>query len=150
MSKSDRRLQNVIVNPDDLIEGTVKMDGNRKFGYGLDTMRAWSIIQDSDTNFFLERQDLDDVNQEVKMLRGLLRIMMGNLNNYDASENPFEFERLTFIDKVMACKLLDLITRVEEAYESYDLASVYEHVFTFIAKDLTDYYLPLSRQRLRT
>ena len=79
------------------------------------------------------------------MLRGLLRIIMGNLSNYDASQNPFEFERLTLIDKVMACKLLDLITKVEEAYESYDLAAVYEHVFTFVAKDLTDYYLPLSR-----
>ena len=54
MSKSSPHSQTV-VDPDDLISGSIKLDGNRKHGYGLDTMRLWAISKDSDTNSFVAR-----------------------------------------------------------------------------------------------
>jgi hypothetical protein len=35
-------------NPVDFIEGTVKQSGERQHGYGIDTMRAWAVSQDTD------------------------------------------------------------------------------------------------------
>lgn len=43
------------VNAEDLILGSVKLDGQRKHGYGLDTIRAWAIVNDTDKNTFIER-----------------------------------------------------------------------------------------------
>ena len=135
----------MLLDPDDLIHGTVKLDGSRKYGFGLDAMRLWAISRDSDVNFYLDRQDLDEINQEMKMFRGLLRLILGNLNTYDASKTPFEFDKLTFVDKVLTCKLLKFLSDVQESYDNCNLREVYEHIFRFASTDLTDYYLPLSR-----
>ena len=43
------------ISTEDLIEGTIKLDGSRKHGYGLDTLRAWAIVKDSDTNNYVDR-----------------------------------------------------------------------------------------------
>jgi isoleucyl-tRNA synthetase len=150
MSKSDRAATTQTIDPYDLILGTPKLDGSRKFGYGLDTLRAWAISKDTDKNLFVERKDIEQVNQEVKMLRGLIRIFLGNLQNYSTHETPFEFDKLTFIDKVMTCKLLKFVKEATDAYERLDLAKVYDLMFKFVAKDLTEFYLSVSRQRLRT
>lgn len=72
-------------------------------------MRLWAISKDSDTNTFVDREEVEEANQEVKMLRGLIRILLGNLHTYDAAANPFDFEKLTLVDKVMACKILKFV-----------------------------------------
>ena len=46
----------------DLIAGTIKLDGNRSHGYGLDTLRLWAISKDSDRDTFLEKQELESIN----------------------------------------------------------------------------------------
>lgn len=58
------------------------------------------------------------------MVRGMIRIMLGNLHSYDATADKFDFQELTFIDKVMACKLLKFNVQVKEAYDKFDLKKV--------------------------
>lgn len=50
------------VDPADLIQGSVKMDGERKHGFGLDVMRAWAVTQDSDTSSYLVMDEVQSVN----------------------------------------------------------------------------------------
>lgn len=50
----------------------------------------------------------------------------------------------------MACKLLKLTVQLKEAYEKFDLKKVYDLTMDFLAKELADYYLPISRHRLLT
>ena len=145
MSKSTSSGTNVVLDPDDLISGSVKLDGQRKYGYGLDAVRLWAISKDSDTNTFVDRAELDRTNQEVKMLRGLIRILLGNLHTYDAAAQPFDFAKLTLLDKVMACKILKFVIQVTEAYEQLALRDVYEHIRNFASVDVAEYYLDVSR-----
>ena len=145
MSKSDVKNQSSLIDPMDLIVGTVKLDGKRSHGFGLDTMRLWAISKDGDKDSFMEREELEKVNQDIKLVRGLIRILLGNLHKYDASADKFDFEKLTFIDKVMACKLLKFVVQVTEAYEKFDLKKVYDLTSDFLTKELSDYYLPVSR-----
>jgi len=51
ISKSSSNSQ--FADPLDLIEGTLKQDGTRKFGYGIDVLRAWCALKDSDKNLFV-------------------------------------------------------------------------------------------------
>lgn len=37
-----------MLNPEDFIEGSTKQDGSRRFGYGIDVMRAWVATKDTD------------------------------------------------------------------------------------------------------
>ena len=137
-----------VLDPEDLISGSVKLDGQRKHGYGLDTMRLWAISKDTDTNTYVERADIEQANQEVKMLRGLVRILLGNLHSYDAAAQPFDFSKLTLLDKIMACKILKFVVQITEAYEKLALREVYRLIKDFTAVDVAEYYLDVSRQRL--
>ena len=48
MSKS---YSDLIIDPEDLISGSEKLDGNRAHGYGTDAVRLWAVTQDGDKNF---------------------------------------------------------------------------------------------------
>lgn len=151
MSKSDIKNKDRLIDPRDLIAGTLKLGGSRSHGYGLDAMRLWAISQDGDRDCYLEREDLEKSSQDIKMLRGLIKILLGNLHKYDAtssSAQKFDFEKLTFVDKIMACKLLKFVVQVTEAYEKFELKKVHDLTVKFLAEDFSEYYLPISRERL--
>ena len=40
-------------DPEDFLEGSMKMDGTRKFGYGIDVVRAWCVSKDTDKNILV-------------------------------------------------------------------------------------------------
>ena len=50
MSKSD---PSTLLDARDFIDGTEKLDSQRKFGFGVDVLRAWAISKDSDRNSFV-------------------------------------------------------------------------------------------------
>lgn len=51
MSKSYSEL---VIDPEDLISGSEKIDGTRKHGYGTDAIRLWAASRDSDKNLKVE------------------------------------------------------------------------------------------------
>jgi isoleucyl-tRNA synthetase len=44
-----------LLDPVDFIEGSIKMGGDRKFGYGVDVMRAWAAFKDTDKNMIVSK-----------------------------------------------------------------------------------------------
>lgn len=62
MSKADFENRSQLIDPMDLIAGTVKLDGSRSHGYGLDTMRLWAISKDGDKDCYMEREEIEKVN----------------------------------------------------------------------------------------
>lgn len=101
MSKSDPEL---VINPEDLIQGTLKLDGNRSHGYGTDVMRLWAASHDSDKNFEVKKADIDECSMRLKVFRGLMRQILGNLNDFDPSQ--IKFDELSVVDKLMHVKLI--------------------------------------------
>ena len=59
MSKADVHNRDSLIDPMDLIAGTVKLDGSRSHGYGLDTLRLWAISKDSDRDTLLDKAELE-------------------------------------------------------------------------------------------
>lgn len=111
-------------DPFDLIEGTIKLDGERHHGYGCDTLRAWALKHDSDSNTHLLREDIEQANQEVKLFRGLIRVMLGHVTEMEDVE-PVPFHSLTIVDRVMMCKVLKFAVDITELYEAHKLSEVY-------------------------
>jgi hypothetical protein len=66
-------------DPEDFLEGSTKMDGTRKFGYGVDVVRAWCVSKDTDKNILVQREHLDQVNKEVKLFRDILRLILSHV-----------------------------------------------------------------------
>jgi isoleucyl-tRNA synthetase len=111
-------------------------------------MRAWVAFKDTDKSIFFNKEHLDKVNSEVKILRNVFRTLLGYLHNYDINEKQFDFNTLTPVDKHMMVKLYDFSTKLTEAYNSYDLKKVYDELSHFIVNDITNFYLDFIRYRI--
>lgn len=112
-------MANDILDPDDLIYGSVKMDGSRKFGYGLDVLRAWCSVKDTDANIQVHKDELESINKEVKLFRDVLRVLLLNVQKLDVNKDAFDFKILSFVDKMMMIKLLQFSKSVTEAFEKF-------------------------------
>jgi len=87
------------VDPEDLIYGSKKLNGERMFGYGVDTLRLWAASNDGDVNSRLSTSELDECNDYIKTFRQMLRLMLGNLTDFDAEQNTVLFDNLSPVDK---------------------------------------------------
>lgn len=88
-----------LLDPEDLIYGSHKLDGERKFGYGIDVMRMWAATNDSDCDFKVSQYQLDDCNTQIKTFRQVLRHLLGNLHDFDLATDRVKFDQLTPSDK---------------------------------------------------
>ncbi len=101
-------------DPEDFLEGSTKQDGSRRFGYGVDVMRAWIATKDTDKNMTVQREHIDKCNKDVKLFRDVLRVLMLHTRNYDSSLQSFE---LSTVDKMFMIRLLEFSKQVTEAYD---------------------------------
>jgi len=60
--KISKSAPETLLDPVDFIEGTEKMDGERKYGFGVDVCRAWCVTKDSDKNSFVDHEEITQVN----------------------------------------------------------------------------------------
>lgn len=67
MSKSMKNF----IDPEDIVSGSIKSDGERKFGFGAEVFRLWAAKNDSDLDMRLLEDDLQSTAKEIKDLRNL-------------------------------------------------------------------------------
>ncbi|WP_153604146.1 class I tRNA ligase family protein, partial [Pseudomonas aeruginosa] len=80
--------------------------------------------------------------------RSTFRFLLGNLDDFKPSENTVAVAELREVDRYMLVKLNDLITKVKEAYETYDFAAVYHAIHNFCTIDLSSFYLDFAKDIL--
>jgi isoleucyl-tRNA synthetase len=129
------------------------MDGERKYGYGVDVLRAWAAFKDSDKNTQVSRDQLDKVNKEVKLFRDVLRVLLTHvhqgLNSPYSTSTPIAFDKLLMVDKLFLVRLLEFTREITQCYERFDLKEVYSKTLDFVVRDVTDFYLDFSKYRRR-
>jgi isoleucyl-tRNA synthetase len=80
--KMSKTFGELAIDPTDLIFGSEKLDGTRKFGYGTDVLRTWSATMDDDLNKSVDQVTLETCNNEIKTFKKLMKHMLGNLNGF--------------------------------------------------------------------
>jgi len=96
--------EELIFDPTDFIEGSIKSKGERQYGYGIDVMRAWAAYKDTDKNIHIVREQLEGVNKEVKLFREVVKILLMHTLNYshEAATPP-----KSMVDQMMMVRLLE-------------------------------------------
>lgn len=103
LSKSSQ-VDGSFASPEDLIEGSAKLDGERKFGYGVDVLRAWVAYKDSDKTIGVDREQFDRINKEVKLIRDILRVLITQINQ--GAAHPSSAVEMGIVDKLFLISLL--------------------------------------------
>ena len=120
--------------------------------YGADALR-WYMLTNAQPwdNLRFDESGVDEVRR--KFFGTLynsysLFAVYANIDNFDPSAEAVPFAERPEFDKWMASKLNTLISRVEAAYEDYDITSAGRLIQDFVCDDFSNWYIRLNKKRI--
>ncbi len=128
------------------------MDAEHFVGkYGADVVRLWvSSVQFTDEVPFSE-EAFTRLGEAYRLFRNTLRILLANLNDFDAKtvSGPVEADPgLTTVDRWVLSRLQGVISTCREAYDAYEFRRVYQTLNQFCAVDLSALYIDITKDRM--
>lgn len=115
--------------------------------HGADVVRLWvSCLNYTDEVPFSEEM-FKRLADTYRRIRNTLRILLGNLADYDpgAEADPSTFP---FIDRWVLAQFQDVVETCRKAYETYEFHKVYHALNHFCAVDLSSLYIDITKDRL--
>ena len=113
--------------------------------YGADIVRLWAAsVQFTDEVPFSE-EIFARVTDSYRRIRNTLRILLGNINDYDASLPTAD---LTSIDAWILERLQQLVNTCRKAYEELVFQKVTHAINQFCTVDLSSHYVDVTKDRL--
>ncbi len=115
---------------------------------GADILRLWVASVDYQADVRVSDAILKQVAEVYRKIRNTFRFLLGNLADFNPSENEVAFEDLREVDQFILVKLNKLIKQVRDAYENYNFSDVYHAVNNFCTLDLSAFYLDFAKDIL--
>jgi isoleucyl-tRNA synthetase len=119
--------------------------------FGGDVMRLWVASEDYRADVkFQPRKDgsIVGVSDAYRSIRNTLRVLLGNLSDFDPKEHSLPRAQWRELDRYIDCRLQDLVQSCRDAYERYEFHVVYHAVNRFCAVDLSALYIDVLKDRL--
>jgi len=128
---------------------TKPMDANHFVSkHGADIVRLWvSSINYTDDVPFSEEM-FTRLGDTYRRVRNTLRILLGNLFDFESGKHSAKKESFTFIDRWILDRLENVINDCSAAYQAYEFHKVYHTLNQFCAVDLSSLYVDITKDRL--
>jgi isoleucyl-tRNA synthetase len=114
--------------------------------HGADVLRLWVASQNYQDDIPFSHDIFARVADTYRSLRNTLRILLGNLHDFDPRKDAVAARGL--IDDYYYFRYGALAREVEDAYARYDFSQVYHLINRFCAVDLSAQYVDLLKDRL--
>ena len=118
--------------------------------FGADIVRLWIASEDFKGDIPVSDDIFTHIAGTYRTIRNTLRFQLGNLCDFDPTQNFVEQREMTVVDRWILQKLKILIREVSEAYENYDFHRVYQLINRFCCVDLSANYHDILKDRLYT
>ena len=116
--------------------------------HGADLVRLWvSSINYTDDVPFSEEM-FTRLGDTYRRIRNTLRILLGNLYDFESGKQEERKEAPTLIDRWILDRLQQVIDECRTAYASYEFHRVYHVLNQFCAVDLSSLYIDITKDRL--
>jgi isoleucyl-tRNA synthetase len=115
--------------------------------YGADIFRMWVASVNYQSDVRISDEMMGQVADNYRKIRNGFKFILGNLNDFKP-ENLVALEDLTDVDKYILIKLQKLNEMAIKAYNEYDFNYISMNVNSFITKELSSFYLDLSKDIL--
>ncbi|MEZ0387543.1 MAG: isoleucine--tRNA ligase [Verrucomicrobium sp.] len=116
--------------------------------YGADLVRLWVSSVDYQNEVPFSEELFQQASESYRRLRNTLRVLLGNLDGFNAAEDAVDASEFTFVDKWILSQLESVKRECREAYDAYDFRKVFVLLNQFCAVDLSALYIDITKDRL--
>jgi isoleucyl-tRNA synthetase len=116
--------------------------------HGADVLRLWVASQDYQDDIPFSHDIFARVADTYRSIRNTLRILLGNLADFDPAKDSVPPEQWTELDHYIHERFLDLKADVLRSYASYQFSQVYQAVNRFCAVELSALYVDVLKDRM--
>ncbi|MFH1066299.1 MAG: isoleucine--tRNA ligase [bacterium] len=116
--------------------------------YGADVLRLWVASQDYRDDVPFSEEIFKRVTDAYRLLRNTLRILLGNLHDFDPAAHSVPEKDWTELDTYVIRRLQEAVKAILKAYENYEFHQVYHILNRFCAVELSSLYVDVLKDRL--
>jgi isoleucyl-tRNA synthetase len=116
--------------------------------HGADVLRLWVTSQDYRDDIPFSNDIFARIADSYRSLRNTLRILLGNLSDFDAAKDAVPREKWTEIDRYVHDTYAQLNHYVQACYARYDFPQVYQAINRFCSVELSALYVDVLKDRL--
>lgn len=115
---------------------------------GADILRLWAISSDWGSDIRIGEETLKRCIEAYRKLRNTARFMLGNLYDFQYSQNAVGQSEWLEIDRWAYNRCLILMEEVKEAYQNFHFIKAYQAIYQFSNVDMSSTYLDIIKDRL--
>ena len=116
---------------------------------GAEILRLWASMVDYREDIRVGKEILARTVEAYRKIRNVLRVLMGNLFDFDPKDSV-PAGRLLEIDRWALAKYAEAAGRMTKAYDAYDYPAIYQAANTLITVDLSAFYVDVTKDRMYT
>ena len=117
---------------------------------GTEILRLWSSMVDYGEEVRLGPEILARVVDAYRKFRNVLRVLLGNLFDFDRNADAVPPSRMLEIDRWVMARYAGVVAKILKAYDHYDYPTIYQEVNAFITVDLSAFYVDITKDRMYT
>jgi len=116
--------------------------------HGADLVRLWASSIDYTDDVPFSEEMFTRLGDTYRRIRNTLRILLGNLYDFDPGKQESRKEDFTLIDCWILERLDHVIADCRSAYEAFEFHKVYHTLNHFCAVDLSSLYIDITKDRM--
>jgi isoleucyl-tRNA synthetase len=116
--------------------------------HGADLVRLWASSIDYTDDVPFSEEMFTRLGDTYRRIRNTLRILLGNLYDFEPGKQESRKEDFTLIDRWILERLDHVIADCRSAYEALEFHKVYHTLNHFCAVDLSSLYVDITKDRL--
>jgi isoleucyl-tRNA synthetase len=116
--------------------------------HGADIVRLWVASVNFTDDVPFGEQMFARLSETYRRLRNTLRILLGNLADFDPPTHSVSLVQLTLVDRWIMHRVQEVVATCSQAYEAYEFHRVYHTLNQFCAVDLSSLYVDITKDRL--
>jgi isoleucyl-tRNA synthetase len=118
--------------------------------YGADVLRLWFTYADFRRKMFCTEDIFAQVADAYRRIRNTARFMLLNLQDFNPATDSVPEEQMQELDRWALQRMGQLIRRMTEAFDNWDLHLFYHDLHGFCATELSAFYLDVLKDNLYT
>jgi isoleucyl-tRNA synthetase len=116
--------------------------------FGADILRLWVAGVDWENEVPFGEELFKQTSDTYRRIRNTLRILLGNLHDFDPLTDGTYADSLTLIDKWILERLHAVTAECLEGYSKFEFRKVYDSLNSFCTNDLSSIYIDITKDRM--